>query len=183
MGTRSWAAETKWGAGPEAWGETWTPGRSEPLWPRASACSGLHRPRGTGPPAGGGFPLSRLCHHSPGGWPSPDAVDCGTARPPPVGLAAGWVPAGHFWGRMDRRPSQRLCAEVLEGWPRQRGEEGAETDRWGSGAVLGSPRTVFYGSSVTNLTNPAAKAILSWLGKRQLRDGCPGARVTGWGQV
>lgn len=123
------------------------PGRREHLWPRAPACSGLHRPGARPAYWRGPFSSAQTvppCSFWKGGLPRKPWTVVAQYALTLMGLALGWVPPGCFWGRMEAKEAHLwLCAELLPGWPRQRGGEGVGSDRWGSGTVPGSPRTVF----------------------------------------
>lgn len=109
------AAEAEWGAGPEAWGHVLP----------AQGCTD----RGWAGLLQGAAPLGpMLCILWEGGLPQRWGPWQSTSSP--VGLTLGWLPAGHFWGRITLK---HLCAEATMWCP------GEGTQIAGSDAALGLP--------------------------------------------
>lgn len=87
------------------------------------------------------------------GWPSPKDMGGVAQRVVTfVRLTLGWMPTGHFWGRVELKEASRgpFSGSVLRSsheWPRRRGAEG-DAHRWESGTVLVSPCTVSFGSNL-----------------------------------
>lgn len=97
----------------------------------SAACSGLHRPGGSWPVCGewhSRLPQTAIFFF----WSSPKDVDrvaqCVLTL---VRLALGWMPTGHFWGRVELKEARGpVSGSVLRSsheWLRQRGEGGGHT--------------------------------------------------------
>lgn len=98
-----------------------------PVFCVSAVCSGLHRPGGSRPAGSGSLvcPDCRCFLAFPKRRGS-----CGTVLTL-VRLALGWMPTGHFWGRVELKEARGpVSGSVLRSsheWPRQRGEDGGHT--------------------------------------------------------